>query len=532
MKTKRNIRVYAVLTILVMLIATTGSACGKQQTTLGDTEQNIPATGVSATDPSATDAAEDGTQNTDSAITVPDVTYEAEDGSFTGSVSAKEGGKNYSNEAYVEGFENEGDSCAITINITTAGFYDLYFATSGIGGEKANDVYVDGTNTASISSKKDSISFSVAERIYFEEGSHIISLVKSWGWIKFDYMTVKQSKELDTSIYQVSADLVNPNAADCAKRLMSYMTDIYGEYFLSGQYCDTGMYGDEIKAIWKTTGGKFPAVLGLDLIEASSSRIANGSVSKAVDYALEFNEKGGIVTMCWHWNAPEKYLTGTWYRGFYTEETNIDLAKIMNGEDEEGYQLLLDDIKVIAGELQKLEDADVRALWRPLHEASGGWFWWGASGAEAYKKLWVLLYDTLTNEYELDNLIWLWNGQDASWYPGDEYVDIIGEDIYPGEHVYTSQIGKYMEAVNYTSPAKMVVLSENGCLFDPDLAIRDGAMWGFFATWQGDFVVDTGLVIKLSEKYTEESMLLKVYDHEKVITLDELPDLTSYEIRQ
>ena len=35
----------------------------------------------------------------------------------------------------------------------------------------------------------------------------------------------------------------------------------------------------------------------------------------------------------------------------------------------------------------------------------------------------------------------------------------------------------------------MIVLSENGCLFDPDLAIRDGSMWGSFCTWGGEFVI-------------------------------------------
>ena len=95
----------------------------------------------------------------------------------------------------------------------------------------------------------------------------------------------------------------------------------------------------------------------------------------------------------------------------------------MNGEDEEGYELLMKDIDAIAQQLLILQEADVPILWRPLHEASGGWFWWGASGAEAYKQLYILLYDKLTNEYGLNNLIWLWNGQDADWYPGDEYVD-------------------------------------------------------------------------------------------------------------
>ena len=78
----------------------------------------------------------------------------------------------------------------------------------------------------------------------------------------------------------------------------------------------------------------------------------------------------------------------------------------------------------------------------------------------------------------------------------------------------------------------MVYLSENGCLFDPDLAIRDGAMWGMWCTWNGEFVVEDVVVYTLSERYTEESMLQKVYGHEAVLTLDELPDFKTYEIRK
>ena len=128
----------------------------------------------------------------------------------------------------------------------------------------------------------------------------------------------------------------------------------------------------------------------------------------------------------------------------------------------------------------------------------------------------------------LNNLIWIWNGQDAAWYPGDEYVDIIGDDIYAGEHVYGAQAERFLRAVDVTPTRKMIVLSENGTIPDPELLFRDGVPWGFFCTWGGEFVAKSSVFNVLSEQYTEKSMVQKVYSSDLVITRSELPDLKSY----
>ena len=460
--------------------------------------------------------------------------YEAEDALLSGNVKAtgspiKEG---FSGTGYIEGFEEDTDACTFTVTIEEDGFYDLNFISSSFGGEKHNYVMVDGEDVGMVVISTSEFGDSIINRIYMAAGEHTVRLYKCWGWIYLDSLVVLTSEPIDSRIYEVNAALCNPNASEETQRLYSYLCDIYGEKILSGQFCDTGQYGKEFQIIKKVTE-KIPAVLGLDFIEYTPSRVEMGSKGHATDYAIDFWKSGGIVTFCWHWNAPAKYLTGEWYSGFYTHSANIDLAKVMNGEDTEGYDLLMEDIDAIAKELMILKEEGVPILWRPLHEASGGWFWWGASGPEAYKQLYILLYERLTNEYELDNLIWLWNGQDAEWYPGDEYVDIIGEDLYPGERVYTSQASAFLNAAtNYSIEHKIVYLTENGCLFDPELARRDGAMWGMFCTWQGEFVAKNVAIHTLSEQYTEESMLQKVYEDEDVLTLEDLPDFTTYEIRK
>jgi len=456
--------------------------------------------------------------------------YEAEDAQFNGSAfagtdSSCSGGGYADGLFHVATEDTAADSITFNVSVPYDYYYDLTFLGNSGGGKKYNYVMVDGMEICELCSSGNGYAPSTVEHVYLTAGEHDISLETYWGYVKYDNLTIAYSEPLDSSIYRVTADLVNPNADDNARRLYKFLTDIYGDFILTGQYSD-GFVGLEMQSIYLLTDTR-PAVCGLDLIEYSPSRVEKGSTSMAVENAIDYWDRGGIVTMCWHWNAPTKYLTGEWYSGFRSESTNIDLEKIMNGEDEEGYQLLLDDIDAIAAQLQRLEDAGVPILWRPLHEASGGWFWWGEKGAEPYKKLWILLYDKLTNEYGLDNLIWLWNGQDADWYPGDEYVDIIGEDIYPGYQVDSSQISKFLQAARYTS-GKMVVLSENGCVPDPEKCYLDGAMWGFYCTWSGEFVLRTSSLNRYSEKYTTEEVLKKMYNSSLSLTMDELPDLKNY----
>lgn len=460
--------------------------------------------------------------------------YEAEEAVLSGNVKAVSGaGKTgFGGSGYVEGFWEDTDTCTFTVEIKEEGFYDLNFVSASSGGEKLNYVSLDGEQLGTVSVEKAEFTDSILSRVFMTAGTHEVTMTKYWGWIYLDKLEILTAQPIDEKLYQADGRLCNPDASEETKRLYSYLCDIYGTKFLSGQNCDTGQYGKEFQII-KNTTGRTPAVLGLDFIEYSPSRAENGSKGYSTQYAIDFWNSGGIVTFCWHWNAPSKYLTGQWYSGFYKEHTNIDLAKIMNGEDEEGYELLMRDIDVIAGQLLILQDEGVPVLFRPLHEAAGGWFWWGNAGAEAYKKLYVRMYEKLTAEYGLNNLIWVWNGQDADWYPGDEYVDIIGEDIYPGEKVYTSQAAAFLNAAGgYSTSVKPVYMTENGCIFDPELAKRDGAMWGMWCTWGGEFVAKETAIYTLSEQYTEKDMLIKAYSHEDVLTLEDLPDFSTYPVRE
>jgi mannan endo-1,4-beta-mannosidase len=179
---------------------------------------------------------------------------------------------------------------------------------------------------------------------------------------------------------------------------------------------------------------------------------------------------------------------------------------------------MISDIDFVAGQLKKLQAQNVPVIWRPLHEAAGGWFWWGAKGAQPCKKLYQVMFDRMVNYHGLHNLIWVWTREpnDDAWYPGDQYVDIVGRDLYKqGDH--SSQINEFNALNTLYGTKKMITLSECGSMPDVDNLTADGAAWSWFMPWYGDY----------TRKATNNSLDLwkKMFASSYVITLDEMPSL-------
>lgn len=459
------------------------------------------------------------------------LTVEAESGKLEGNAKANDF-PDASGGAYVNGVNVEGDALTMTADIEYSGFYDMNFLTMGSEG-RVNNILVDGMKVGDITTNSPAeFGDTLLSYIYLDKGTHEITITPSWGYVDIDCLILTAAATpITEDTYKVEPTLVNPNADENTKRLYKFLCDIYGKYSLAGQYADEGRASSEYEKITAKTGKTF-AVLGLDMGNYSLGSKAHGAESKTVEYAYDwYKNAGGIVQLCWHWTTPEDYAVNAgdqpWYSSFYKEGSKLDLDKIMNGEDDAAYQLLMDDIDNMANELARLRDAGVPVLWRPLHEAAGGWFWWGNCEPESYKKLWNVMYDKMTNEHNLTNLIWVWNGQDPAWYPGDETVDINGWDIYAGNHVDSSQSGRFDDmATNYGTKTKLIALTENGCVMDPDKVFNDNARWLFWGTWSDPFTMKLGVVI--NDEYTTVELLTKAYNHERVLTLDELPDLQNY----
>jgi len=376
--------------------------------------------------------------------------------------------------------------------------------------------------------------------VNLKKGKNTIEFRAYWGYTFFDYIKLKPASEKLTKLSPTSK-LSNPNASESTKRLYKYLTDVYGKHIISGQqeYC-----GDHNYNLWnspdvfikdneaefdyiKEQTGKTPAIRGIDFLAYNSTTEWR---DHAPERAIEWTNKyKGIATVTWHWSVPlEK---GSDDAAFYVKSANpvytTFSAKNAVKEGTWEHEKVLEDIKVLAAEMQKLKEADVPILWRPLHEAEGAWFWWGAEGPEACKALYRLLYDQLTNEYGLDNLIWIWTGSTSpaasEWYPGDDVVDMIGYDKYnaaDGQPNLSSIASTFYSLVQSTDGEKMVAMTENDSIPSLENLQNDKAAWLYFCPWYMNYLT--------SEQNNPVKNLIEIYKSDYCITLDELPDLKKY----
>ena len=90
-------------------------------------------------------------------------------------------------------------------------------------------------------------------------------------------------------------------------------------------------------------------------------------------------------------------------------------------------------------------------IYRPFHEMTGGWFWWGTSCCtkEEFVKMYRLTVDYFRSN-GVKNVLFAWSpdkSSDSTFYPGDEYVDIIGYDGYDVGLVDYNQIPAFVSNV-------------------------------------------------------------------------------------
>lgn len=440
--------------------------------------------------------------------------FEAENGTLTGTV-VETSSAGYSGTGYVNGFDNDGDKVVITFTLGEAGNYDIYVGYGAPYGDKKNIISINGSSSEMSFPAITGFTEAAFGRAALKQGTNTIAIIKSWGWFLLDYIRIEPNTDPEITV-QLPYILSTPSPLTETRRLWSYIMDSFTHKIHSGAMSLDAK--EEADWLFAQTG-KYPALIGLDFMNHTRSY---NWIDKSVliNESKNWYNNNGLVAICWHWRDPSRATDAFW-----TADTGFDVSKITETTSPE-YQAMLSDIDIIAGYLKQLNNESIPLLFRPLHEAAGGWFWWGAKGAEPCKTLWRIMFDRLVNYHGLKNLIWVWTTDAAAdnldWYPGDEYVDILGADIYAADGDFSSQVLTYNAIKDKFGGSKLITLSENGPVPDPDNLVADHAQWSWFMPWYGSFIRD-GIKNPLSHWQ-------KVMNHDYVITLDEMPDLKNYPI--
>lgn len=461
--------------------------------------------------------------------------YEAEDGTITkdaavATSTAASGGK------YVK--MNGGDITFPTVTVDAAGQYTVVIHyMNNYGGDKINNVGVGSTSAQ--------VSFPVTDKDKFVDvetvlalaaGANTIAITNSWGWIDVDYIEVKpyEAKAFDLCNAPVTA-----NATPAAKKLYNFLVNNFGKKTISGVMTgnmDAYTMGDatqheDVQAVYKA-GGKYPALIGADLMNATGANKDESwfqqYTEKAVDIAKTTWKKGGIPAFTWHWRpgdevefyvkgAHETYTEFDFTEAFLKGTTTWDTLSV-------AYKALVGDIDRISEIFLGLQTEGVAAIFRPLHESGGNWFWWSTHTGKQFAALYQLLYERMVFKNGVNNLIWDFNPQDASkisWTPGETYYDVLSVDIYNKANDHQSNSAAFIDFTNKGGTNKLISLSENGPIPDVDKMYDEGAAWSWwmpwYESWGSAFVSQTAA-----------SVWQKNLADERIITLDEMPGWDNY----
>jgi len=235
--------------------------------------------------------------------------------------------------------------------------------------------------------------------------------------------------------------LVDPQATAETQALFTNLQRLARDHVLFGHQDDLA-YGvqwslEAGRSDVRDVSGSYPAVYGWDLgrLELeSSANLDNVEFDRMRAWIIEGYERGGVNTLSWHLDNP---VSG----GNAWDTTRAVTEVLPGGARHEQYRQWLDRVARFFTSLRARDGQLVPVIFRPFHEMSGFWFWWGARHAapEEYRQLWRFTVEYLRDVKGARNVLWAYStnslrdfqrDQYWTWYPGDEYVDVIGFDDY------------------------------------------------------------------------------------------------------
>ncbi len=188
----------------------------------------------------------------------------------------------------------------------------------------------------------------------------------------------------------------------------------------------------------KDAAGDYPAVYGWELggLELDHPKNLDAVPFETMkEFIQQGYERGGVITISWHAYSPLGNKRNAW------DTTHGTVATILPGAvNHQLYKSWLDKVAAFLQSLKGKKGEAIPVLFRPFHELTGSWFWWGQRQCtpEEFKALWRFTYQYMHNEKKLNNLLWVYNTSGdfktaeefMERYPGDDMVDMLSFDTY------------------------------------------------------------------------------------------------------
>ena len=265
--------------------------------------------------------------------------------------------------------------------------------------------------------------------------------------------------QADVSKAPAQVRLSDANAGTSATALYAYLMALrandqvlFGhENDINKMVSSTAKEGDV-----KDITGSISGVYGIDSLALTGAELGISDAKEALDQAVAYSRQaagqGAIITLSTHMpnftnekikvNADGSYdFTACDFSEAKDTSNNCAEQILPGGAYNDRFTAYLD---IIAEYANALQEDNIPVLFRPYHENTGSWFWWGSStGVETYKSLWRYTQEYLQSK-GVHNMIYVYspNGpvtgaeEYLTRYPGDEYVDVLAFDYYDDYSTY------------------------------------------------------------------------------------------------
>jgi len=268
--------------------------------------------------------------------------------------------------------------------------------------------------------------------------------------------------------------------------LFQSLYELKNKGFIYGHQDDL-MYGftwwyEKNRSDTKDVTGDYPGVAGFELghLEHGAERSLDSvSFMQITDQIKAHYKRGGIITLSWHPDNPltmkEKDTPSRGNKGTAWDVSSKEVVGsiLPGGKNHEIFVIWLERLSQFILGLKDDSGKPIPVIFRPYHEHSGSFFWWGTNICtnQQYIDLWRFTVDFLCNKKNIHNILYAYNTdrvtsleQYMTGYPGDDIIDMLSLDMYDRGAEFGGELDKALVFV--TSEAvkrnKLTALSETG----------------------------------------------------------------------